>query len=124
VRLRAHGMGLVGAQKEGGSGRAARGPEPAPERSAASVSRWRFPRLACLANACALAALLLSRARCANARREFAATPGCSGNLPIETEAGQGSACGHWRCVMGVAAAGTPSSAPSSTGITARPHPL
>jgi hypothetical protein len=33
---------------------------------------------------------------CKNARREFQATPTCSGNLILETAAGGGSACAHW----------------------------
>jgi hypothetical protein len=57
--------------------------------------------------ACLLAALpprsplvlflpLPTRSTCKNARREYANTPNCYGNLPIETAAGSGSACAHW----------------------------
>jgi hypothetical protein len=33
---------------------------------------------------------------CKAARREFRASPSCSGELMIESEAGWGSACSHW----------------------------
>jgi hypothetical protein len=38
----------------------------------------------------------LAGSTCKNARREYANTPNCYGNLPIETAAGSGSACAHW----------------------------
>lgn len=34
---------------------------------------------------------------CPNAKREFAATAGCSGRLEVETAAPEGSACSHWK---------------------------
>ncbi|GBF90036.1 hypothetical protein Rsub_02744 [Raphidocelis subcapitata] len=34
---------------------------------------------------------------CANAAREFAALPGCGPTLLVETEAPEGSSCGHWQ---------------------------
>jgi len=33
--------------------------------------------------------------QCTNARREYQSMPGCTGELPIETAAGQGSGCSH-----------------------------